>query len=97
MPPLTESSLSPTLLVIVQIVFEHEMEKVMRTPVMDSVVERRLLVNYRITPEVVARLLPAGFRPQVVRGWAVGGVCAIRLGSLRPHGMPAYRLVSTPR
>lgn len=38
---------------------------------------------------MVARLLPAGFRPQLVRGWAVGGVCAIRLGSLRPHGLPA--------
>ncbi|MEO6467740.1 MAG: DUF2071 domain-containing protein [Acidimicrobiia bacterium] len=70
-------------------VLEHEMEQVMWNPVMDSVVERRLLVNYRIEPAVVARLLPAGFRPQLVRGWAVGGVCAIRLGSLRPRGLPA--------
>ena len=61
----------------------------MLTPVMDSVVKRRLLVNYRIEPAVVAPLLPAGFRPQLVSGWAVGGVCAIRLGSLRPRGLPA--------
>ncbi len=58
-------------------------------PAMESVVERRLLINYRIEAAVVAPLLPVGFRPQLVRGWAVGGVCAIRLGSLRPRGLPA--------
>lgn len=61
----------------------------MRAPVMESIVERRLLINYRIAPEVVASILPAGLRPQTVNGWAVGGICAIRLGSLRPRGLPA--------
>jgi hypothetical protein len=31
-------------------------------------IERRLLVNYRIEPELVARLLPWPFRPQLVSG-----------------------------
>jgi hypothetical protein len=52
-------------------------------------VERRLLVNYRIDPDVVASLLPAPFRPHVVNGYAVAGICLIRLGSMRPAGLPA--------
>ena len=51
-------------------------------------IERRLLVNYRIEPELVARLLPWPFRPQLVSGRAVGGVCFIRLGGLRAGRLP---------
>jgi hypothetical protein len=58
------------------------------SPVLVGVVERRLLVNYRADPEVVARILPAPFRPQVVSGSAVAGICLIRLGQLRPKGVP---------
>jgi len=58
-------------------------------------IERRLLVNYRIEPEFVARLLPRPFRPQLVSGLAVGGVCFIRLGGLRAGHLPRVpRLVS---
>jgi hypothetical protein len=53
-----------------------------------SVVERRLLVNYRIDPEVAADLLPAPFRPQLAGGYAVAGICLIRLASTRPSGLP---------
>jgi hypothetical protein len=51
---------------------------------MSSVIERRLLVNYRVDPALAARLLPTPLRPQVVNGWAVAGICLIRLGRLRP-------------
>jgi hypothetical protein len=50
-------------------------------------IERRLLVNYRIAPDLIAPRLPAGFRPQLVSGWAVGGVCFIRLADTRPAGL----------
>jgi hypothetical protein len=52
-------------------------------------IERRLLVNWRADPEVVALLLPAPFRPQLVDGSAVVGICFIRLAQLRPRGTPA--------
>ena len=55
---------------------------------MVGVVERRLLINYRTDPDVTARLLPAPLRPALVNGWGVGGVCLIRLGRLRPLGVP---------
>jgi len=59
------------------------------TPRMDSVVRRRLLVNYRTDPAVTARLLPPPLRPQLVNGHAVAGICLIRLGQVRPWFLPA--------
>jgi hypothetical protein len=59
---------------------------------LDSIVERRLLVNYRVETQVAARLLPTGLRPQLHRGYAVAGICLIRLGRLRPNAMPAIGL-----
>ena len=61
----------------------------MLTDTMRCTIERRLLVNYRIDPEAVMKLLPAPFRPQLVSGWAVGGVCFIRLSGLRPAYFPS--------
>jgi hypothetical protein len=53
-----------------------------------SVIERRLLVNYRVAPDVAARLLPGRLRPQLVHGHAIAGVCLLRLGSVRPAWAP---------
>jgi hypothetical protein len=47
-----------------------------------------LLVNFRIDPAVVQRQLPAPFRPKLHRGFAVGGICLIRLEGIRPRRFP---------
>ena len=57
----------------------------MKLPTIAGVIERRVLVNYRIEPDALAELLPKPFRPQVVADrngneWAMGGICLIRLG-----------------
>jgi hypothetical protein len=62
----------------------------MRLPALDGVIDRRLLVNYRVDPEVAARWVPAPFRPQLVNGFAVAGICLIRLVELRPAGAPRW-------
>jgi hypothetical protein len=59
-----------------------------KQPRLSSVIERRLLVNYRADPQAAAELLPAPLRPQQVGGWAVAGICLIRLGQVRPHWIP---------
>jgi hypothetical protein len=51
--------------------------------------ERRLLVNYRVDAAVLTRTLPAPFRPAVVHGYGIAGICLIRLGDIRPAGLPA--------
>ncbi len=56
---------------------------------MAGVVERRLLINYGVDPELAATMIPAPFKPQLVNGWAVAGICLIGLGQLRPRGLPA--------
>ncbi|MFD3643416.1 DUF2071 domain-containing protein [Streptomyces griseus] len=58
-------------------------------PRLASVIERRLLVNYRVDPHVAAALLPAPLRPQLVRGQAVAGICLLRIGGVRPAWAPA--------
>ncbi|MEU3007826.1 DUF2071 domain-containing protein [Streptomyces sp. NPDC007020] len=56
---------------------------------LSSVIERRLLVNYRVDPHVAAALLPAPLRPQLVSGQAVAGICLLRIGGVRPVWAPA--------
>jgi hypothetical protein len=47
-------------------------------------VRRRLLITYRVDPAVARTLVPEPFRPQIVDGSAVAGVCMIGLQSVRP-------------
>lgn len=60
----------------------------MRLPTIQGVIDRRILVNYRVDPEVAARLLPAPFRPKLAHGHAMAGICLIRLKQIRPAFVP---------
>ena len=62
----------------------------MRIPVIQGLIKRRLLVNYRADPEVVRPLLPVPFRPKLRHDYAIVGVCLIRLEQVRPRGLPAF-------
>ena len=60
-----------------------------RLPVVNGMIERRMLVNFRCEPVVLARLLPTPFRPKLVNGLGMAGICLIRLGEMRPAFLPA--------
>ncbi|MGY8767865.1 MAG: DUF2071 domain-containing protein [Pirellulales bacterium] len=60
----------------------------MRLPAIRGIIDRRILVNYRIDTETMAQALPEPFRPQIFNGYAIGGICLIRLKQLRPKFMP---------
>src|SRR5262249_61863595 len=62
----------------------------MRLPSIRGVIDRRILVNYRVAPDVLARLLPAPFRPRLVHGFGMVGICLIRLREVRPALLPAW-------
>lgn len=53
-----------------------------------GVIRRRLLVNFRVEPEVIQRVLPTAFRPKLNKGKAVAGICLIRLEQIRPSRFP---------
>jgi len=61
----------------------------MGVPAVHGVIARRLLVNYRVDPAAIARILPLPFRPKRVDGYAVAGICLIRLSEIRPRGFPS--------
>jgi len=61
----------------------------LQLPVLEGVIARRLLLNFRARPASIQPLLPAPFRPKLVRGWAMAGLCLIRLESVRPRALPA--------
>ncbi len=55
-----------------------------------GIIARRVLLNYRIDPVVLQRVLPEPFRPKLYRGQGVGGVCMIRFKDLRPRFLPSW-------
>lgn len=59
-------------------------------PCVRAVMARRLLVNFRIRPDVLAPLVPRPFRLKVIGGWGLAGICLIRLEQLRPGPLPAW-------
>jgi hypothetical protein len=61
----------------------------MKLPALSGIIRRRILVNFRVQPEVMQALLPAPFQPQLVGGSAIAGVCLIRLEQVRPRFLPA--------
>jgi hypothetical protein len=60
----------------------------MRLPAIRGIIDRRILVNYRVDPAAVSRLIPAPFRPKVTHGYAIAGICLIRLKDIRPVNFP---------
>lgn len=78
----------------------------MAMPAIEGIIERRVLVNFRIDPDRVASVLPAPLRAQRVGGYAIGGICldptqkdppagVARLGrvAFRERGAPDRRRV----
>src|SRR5438105_2598391 len=62
----------------------------MKIPVIRGTIDRRILVNYRVDPEVLARILPKPFQPKLANGVGMAGVCLIRLKHIRPRFLPPF-------
>lgn len=60
----------------------------MKLPTIRGVIDRRILANFRIDADCMAAALPEPFVPQLHQGWAVGGICLIRLKHVRPNFSP---------
>lgn len=67
----------------------------MKLPAIRGVIDRRILVNFQVDPEVLSKFLPAPFSPQLVSGSGIAGVCLIRLKEIRPRLVPSRFGVSS--
>lgn len=62
----------------------------MKIPTITGVIDRRILANYRVDPQVLQAVLPEPFRPKVVGGFGIAGICLIRLREIRLQRFPRW-------
>ena len=62
----------------------------MKIPTITGIIDRRILVNFTVDPDIAKLIVPAPFSPKIVNGKAIVGICLIRLKDVRPKGMPAF-------
>ena len=64
-------------------------------PKLEGTIARRVLLNFWVDPDVARALVPEPLEPSTQSGYAVAGICLIRLEQLRPKGAPARLGVSS--
>lgn len=62
----------------------------MKIPVIKGIIDRRILVNFSIDPDIAKTIVPQPFRPKIINDRAIAGICLIRLKNVRPKGLPAF-------
>lgn len=67
----------------------------MKIPAITGIIRRRILLNYRVVPEIAKSILPERFRPKLLCGNAIAGICLIRLEEIRPKGLPRILGISS--
>jgi len=60
----------------------------MKIPIIKGIIDRRILINYQIEEEVLKNYLPKPFKPKLIKGKGIAGICLIRLKEIRPKGLP---------
>jgi hypothetical protein len=60
----------------------------MKIPAIAGTIDRRILINYQADKEIIKKILPAPFRPKLVKNKAIVGICLIRLKNIRPKLLP---------
>lgn len=62
----------------------------MKIPTLKGIIDRRILINYTVDKNVLSNYLPKPFRPKLVNGRGLVGICLIRLKNIRPLGFPGF-------
>jgi Uncharacterized conserved protein (COG2071) len=66
-----------------------------KIPAIKGIIDRRILINFRVDPDIVSRIIPAPFKPKVYEGKAIVGICLIRLKKIRPKGLTSLISLSS--
>ena len=62
----------------------------MKIPIMRGIMDRRILANFHVDAKVLSAVLPEPFRPKLIHGVGIAGICLIRLRQLRPRFVPRF-------
>ena len=60
----------------------------LRLPVLAGIIDRRMLVNFRVCTDALRPLVPAPLRVETFEGFGMAGICLIRLKNIRPRRWP---------
>jgi len=61
-----------------------------KLPTVSGVIQRRMLINYRLDLAVAKKILPKPFEPLEYAGSAMVGICLIRLVKMKPSWAPQW-------
>jgi hypothetical protein len=67
----------------------------MELPVLNGLIDRRILVNYRVEPDVVKSLLPSYLEPLVINGYASAAICLLRLKNIGMKYSPSFLRITS--
>jgi uncharacterized protein YqjF (DUF2071 family) len=67
----------------------------MRLPTIHGYIDRRILINFTVEPNVIESIIPSPFRPKIYKGKAIVGICLIRLKHIKPKRFPDFLGVSS--
>lgn len=59
-------------------------------PALEGVIRRRVLLNFRVAPEIVAPFIPGPLEVLTHGEAAIVGICLIGMEQLRPKGLPGW-------
>jgi hypothetical protein len=67
----------------------------MKIPKIKGIIDRRILINYQVDEAALVNYLPKPFKPKLVNGKGIAGICLIRLKEIRPKGLPSFIGISS--
>lgn len=67
----------------------------MNMPVLNGIIDRRILINYRVKPDVVKALLPPHLEPLIINGYASAGICLLRLKNIGMKYSPSFLRITS--
>ncbi|TRO66815.1 DUF2071 domain-containing protein [Christiangramia sabulilitoris] len=67
----------------------------MKIPTIKGIIDRRILINYQVDEKVLADYLPKPFKPKIINGKGIAGICLIRLKNIRPKELPKHVGISS--
>jgi hypothetical protein len=62
----------------------------MELPVLSGIITRRILINYRVAPAVVRKILPDHLEPLIIGGYASAGICLLKLHNIGLRYSPDF-------